>query len=118
MASKTVGVQARVKEVAPTATNVLCNIHILNFSIATACRLSDIRNMIDSLDQVYIFFIHHQTRFLEFTYGKNQSTRLPNATKLTKDSSLTWDRNTRIQAHGLLKTVQSSEFIASFLVAK
>lgn len=56
MSSARVGVQARIKEVSPLALYVHCNSHVLNLSIAAACKIPSVRNMIDSLNEVYLFF--------------------------------------------------------------
>ena len=56
MSSARVGVQAEIKKVAPQALYTHCNSHVLNLSIVSACKLPSIRNMIDVLDSVFLFF--------------------------------------------------------------
>ena len=51
--SQKVGVQSRVKEVSPLALYTHCNSHILNLSIASACQIPLIRNMIN---ETFLFF--------------------------------------------------------------
>ncbi|KAI6657180.1 52 kDa repressor of the inhibitor of the protein kinase-like [Oopsacas minuta] len=56
MSSNNVGVQARIKQVSPFALYVHCHSHVLNLSIASACKLPTIRNMIDTLNSIFLFF--------------------------------------------------------------
>ena len=56
MASKISGVQARVKAVTPLAVYVHCSSHALNLVIARACKLTEVKYMIDKLQSVCLFF--------------------------------------------------------------
>ena len=56
MSSKKVGVQSRVIEVSPLALYTHCNSHVLNLSIASACQIPLIRNMIDVINETFLFF--------------------------------------------------------------
>ena len=46
----------RIKLLYQTAMYVHCSSHVLNLSIANACRLPAIRNMVDTLNTVFLFF--------------------------------------------------------------
>ncbi|XP_062505707.1 52 kDa repressor of the inhibitor of the protein kinase-like [Corticium candelabrum] len=50
------GVAARIRDVAPMAVYTHCNSHILNLSIAASCKLPEIRNMIDTINSLFLFF--------------------------------------------------------------
>ena len=67
MSSDKVGVQAQIKNLSPLAIYIHCHSHVLNFSIANACKVPAIRNMIDVVNAVYLFFQHSpkRQRFLE-----------------------------------------------------
>ncbi|KAI6647646.1 52 kDa repressor of the inhibitor of the protein kinase-like [Oopsacas minuta] len=67
MSSDKVGVQTRIGQVSPRALYVHCNSHVLTLSIASACKLPAIRNMIDTLNAVFLFFDKSlkRQRFLE-----------------------------------------------------
>ena len=54
--SDRVGVQSRIKVVAPLAIYTHCNSHVLNLSIAGACHIPSIRNMIDVINEVFLFY--------------------------------------------------------------
>lgn len=51
-----VGVQKRVRDLSPRAIYVHCNSHVLNLSIASSSKLPQIRNMIDSINETFLFF--------------------------------------------------------------
>lgn len=76
MSSMRVGVQARIKKRAPLAMYVHCNSHVLNLCIAAACKLPPVRNMIDSLNEIYFFSTIplKDKRFLNLS--KKKTTRL------------------------------------------
>ena len=57
MSSDKVGVQARIKLLYPRALYVHCSSHVPNLSIAKAYRLPAIRNMVDTLNTVFLFSI-------------------------------------------------------------
>lgn len=42
-----------------------CNSHILNLSIASACKLPVVRNMIGTINETFLFFHNSPKRFLE-----------------------------------------------------
>ena len=67
MSSAKVGVEANIKKLSPRALYVHCNRHILNLSSANACKLPAVRNMIDTLNAVFLFFdlSSKRQRFLE-----------------------------------------------------
>ena len=56
MSSCRVGVQARIKQIVPQALYIHCSNHILNLSIAAACKIPSIRDTIDVLNAVFLFF--------------------------------------------------------------
>lgn len=56
MSSDNVGVQRRIKEQSPKAAYVHCSGHCLNLVIAHSCSLPQIRNALDKLKQVSLFF--------------------------------------------------------------
>lgn len=74
MSSMRVGVQARIKEVSPLALYVHCNSHVLNLTIAEACKLPCVRDMIDSINEVYLFFHNSPKRqaFFELVIEKQE----------------------------------------------
>lgn len=74
MSSGRIGVQARIKEKSPLALYMHCNSHVLNLSIAAACKLPPIRNMIDSLNETYLFFNNSPKRqaFFELVIEKEE----------------------------------------------
>ena len=74
MSSEKVGVQSRIREHSPTALYTHCNSHVLNLSISAACKMPSMRNMIDNVIEISLFFgtspkrrwieRHHSTNFL------------------------------------------------------
>ena len=56
MSSQRVGVQANILTHAPNAAYVHCASHCLNLVVSHACSLQPIRNMIDKITQVCLFF--------------------------------------------------------------
>jgi hypothetical protein len=74
MSSGRIGVQARIKEKSPLALYMHCNSHVLNLSIAAACKLSPIRNMIDSLNETDLCFNNSpkQQAFFELVIEKEE----------------------------------------------
>ena len=67
MSSDKVGMQARIKQLSPRALCIHRSSYALNLSIANACRLPAIRNMIDILNAAFLFFYMSpkRQRFLE-----------------------------------------------------
>ena len=55
MASVKVGCQARIKSMNKLAVYTHCRNHVLNLSIAHACKLPLVRNMIDGINSTFIF---------------------------------------------------------------
>ena len=55
MSSPRVGVQALIKQIVPQALYIHCSNHILNLSIAAACKIPSIRDTIDVLNAVFLF---------------------------------------------------------------
>ena len=49
------GVQAKIKEINPLALFTHCYAHCLNLSIATSCKLSEVRNLIGQINEAYLF---------------------------------------------------------------
>ena len=56
MSSNRVGVQARIRQSAPLATYFHCGGHCLNLVIVHSCSLPNVRNVIDKMKAVCIFF--------------------------------------------------------------
>ncbi|XP_063749493.1 52 kDa repressor of the inhibitor of the protein kinase-like [Eleginops maclovinus] len=56
MSSENVGVQALIKKDAPKAVYMHCNGHCLNLVIARSCALPVVRNMIDKMKYIVMFF--------------------------------------------------------------
>ena len=56
MASEKQGCQGRIKELNKLAVYTHCKSHVLNLSIAHACKLPLVRNMIDGINSTFIFF--------------------------------------------------------------
>lgn len=88
MSSGKQGVQARIREVAPLALYTHCRSHVLNLSIASACKVPLIRKMVDSLNQVFLFFDNSPKRQRFFEH----------VLKVCKSESK------RVKLHGLCKT--------------
>lgn len=72
MSSEACGVQGRIKRVAPLALYTHCNSHVLHISIASACKLPAVRNMIGTINETYLFYHYSpkRQRFLEQVLGK------------------------------------------------
>ena len=73
MSSDRVGVQKRIKELAPKATYVHCHSHSLNLVITKSCALPDIRSIIDRLQYCCCFFLNSPKRngLLELIVSEN-----------------------------------------------
>lgn len=61
------GVQGLIKNIAPDADYQGCLLHSLNLAITHTCSLSQVRNMIDTCHQIYLYFDNSPKRqsFLE-----------------------------------------------------
>ena len=77
MSSEKVGVQRRIREESPRALYSHCKSHILNLSIAGACKDPNIRNMVDTINEVYLFYSSSPKRqsFLENILEENSESR-------------------------------------------
>lgn len=80
MSSSRVGVQARIKEASPKALYTHCSNHRLNLSIATACKIPQVRLTVDVINEAFFFFdmSPKRQRFLERVleaYGSEQAKR-------------------------------------------
>ena len=60
--SESVGVQVRIKEEAPLATYVHCSGHYLNLVINKSCSLSEVRNVIDRIQDCCRYFLNSPRR--------------------------------------------------------
>ena len=56
MYSERVGVQARIKVVCPLALYTHCRSHVLNLSIASACKVPQISSMLDVINETFKLF--------------------------------------------------------------
>ena len=56
MSSERVEVQARIKVVCPLALYTHCRSHVLNLSIASACKVPQISSMVDVINETFKFF--------------------------------------------------------------
>ena len=56
MSSEACGVKGRIKRIEPMALYTHCNRHVLNLSVAAACRLTPVRNIIGTLNETFLFF--------------------------------------------------------------
>ena len=73
MASNAVGVQARIKQVAPLATYIHCSGHSLNLVISKSCKLPQLRNVLDRMQSCSKFFLNSPKRIgvLELIINEN-----------------------------------------------
>ena len=62
MSSDRVGVQKRIRDLAPHATYVHCHCHSLNLVITKSCALPEIRNVTDKLQHCCRFFLNSPKR--------------------------------------------------------
>ena len=62
MSSNRVGVQARIRQVAPLATYIHCSGHCLNLVISKCCSIPNIRNVLDQLQRCCRFFLYSPKR--------------------------------------------------------
>ena len=73
MSSNAVGVQARIKQVAPLATYIHCSGHSLNLVISKSCSLPQVRNVLDRMQSCCRFFLNSPKRIgiLELIISQN-----------------------------------------------
>ena len=73
MSSDAVGVQARIKQVAPLATYIHCSGHSLNLVISKSCSLPQVRNVLDRIQSCCRFFLNSPKRIdvLELIISRN-----------------------------------------------
>ena len=71
-------VHGQIKLVAPLALYQHCRNHVLNLAIADSCKFIPIRNMVGSLNEVYLFFdlSPKRQRFLERFIEKSSKTKI------------------------------------------
>ena len=62
MSSERVGVQAYVKKVSPLAVYTHCSGHCLNLVISHSCTLPSVRNVLDRMTSVCLFFLNSPKR--------------------------------------------------------
>lgn len=62
MASERVGVQARIKELAPLATYMHCSGHCLNLVICHSCSLTEVHNVLDRMKKCCRYFLQSPKR--------------------------------------------------------
>ena len=62
MSSERTGLQSRIRQEAPLGMYFHCSGHALNLVIAHSCSLTCVRNMIDKLKQVCLFFRYSPKR--------------------------------------------------------
>ena len=62
MSSEKAGVQAKIKEVSPLAFYTHCYCHCLNLSLASACQVQEIRNLIGTINEAYLFLSNSPKR--------------------------------------------------------
>ena len=67
MSSDRCGVQAQIRTTAPMAVYTHCRSHVLNLSLAASCKIPEIRNMMDTINSLFLFFdlSPKRQRFLE-----------------------------------------------------
>ncbi|KAK3094432.1 hypothetical protein FSP39_001685 [Pinctada imbricata] len=82
MSSEKVGVQCRIREYSETAFYTHCNSHVLNLSVAASCKLPPVRNMVDSINEIYLIFSNSPKRQRVFEAFIEHSTLSSKAKKL------------------------------------
>ena len=63
MAGKIQGVAARIQREYPRAIYVQCGSHLLNLAVASACKVQEIRNMLDHMKAVTNLLSSHPKHF-------------------------------------------------------
>ena len=56
MSSEKAGVHGQIKSLVPTALYIHCSSHVLNLSIASSCKMPIVRNMVDVINEIFLFF--------------------------------------------------------------
>ncbi|CAM1326407.1 Uncharacterised protein r2_g3535 [Pycnogonum litorale] len=56
------GVQGIIREQVPAAVYTHCNSHLLNLTIVASCKNEFIRNMMSSINEIYLFFNNSNKR--------------------------------------------------------
>ena len=77
MAGKFSGVQARIKQIVPSAEYVHCYAHCLNLSVVKSCQLLLIRNLMDTVKEISYAFSYSAKRtgrFKTFLKGADDDT--------------------------------------------
>jgi hypothetical protein len=84
MSSEAVGVQGRITRISPRALYTHCKSHVLNLSIASSCKDPPIRNMIDQVNETFLFFDNSgkRQRFFEHVLEKRNSSSISSKQKL------------------------------------
>ena len=69
MSSGIAGVQAKIKPIAPLVMYTHCYSHRLNLSIAAACKVQEVRNLIGVINEAYLFLASSpkRQRFFKLT---------------------------------------------------
>ena len=62
MSSDKAGVQAKIKEVSPMALYTHCYSHSLNLSIAASCKVQEVKNLIDIINEAHLFLSNSPKR--------------------------------------------------------
>ena len=62
MSSSKAGVQARIKEICPTAMYSHCYSHCLNLSVASSCEVPEVRNMMGTVNEAHFFLSNSPKR--------------------------------------------------------
>ena len=89
LSSEACGVQGGIRRIASMAvyTPIHCNSHILNLSVAAACRLTSVRNMIGTLNETFLFFsfLSKRQRFLEQVLSFRRKTKMSSKVSVSYD---------------------------------
>ena len=87
MSSNIAGVQARIKETAPLAIFTHCYSHCLNLSVAATSKVQEVRNLIGTINEAYLFLSNSPKRqqmfqlTLETYLPQSSRTKLPGLCK-------------------------------------
>lgn len=84
MSSETSGIQGRIKSVAPRELYTHCKSHALNLTIASSCKHPQICNMMDTVNETFIFF-HNSPKRQRFFERVIQSSEIKNNQPLKKN---------------------------------
>lgn len=101
MSSARVGTQAQIKAVAPLALYTHCNSHVLNLSIAAACKAQLVRNMIGTVNELFLFFGNSPKRQRYFEKIISEEENKASVTKLKGLCKTRW-----IERHTCYETLQ------------